>query len=80
MLDTPNQSRISIFQHFTPQSHMIYLSLILVLWYETPLRKRMGVLDTQIFKSMAREDSLVTQSIQVGTKCIVQTKHFGDFN
>ena len=35
----------------------------------------MGVFDTHILKSMAGEDILVTQLIQVGTKCIVQTKY-----
>ena len=33
------------------------------------------VLDTHILKSMAGEDISVTQSIQVGTKHIMQTKY-----
>ena len=51
------------------------VSLVSVLYYETFLRKRMGVLDAHILKSMAGEDILVTQSVQVGTKHIVQTKY-----
>ena len=35
----------------------------------------MAVLDTHILKSMAGEDILVTQSIQVGTKHIIQAKY-----
>ena len=35
----------------------------------------MGVSDTHILKSMTGEDILVTQSIQVGTKHIMQTKY-----
>ena len=35
----------------------------------------MGVLDTHILKSMAGEHILVTQSIQVGTKHIMQNKY-----
>ena len=75
MLDMTNQPRLCIFQRFPPQSHTIYLSLVSVVLFETPLRKRMGVLDTHILKSMAGEDILVTQSIQAGTKHIMQTKY-----
>ena len=34
----------------------------------------MGVLDTHILKSIARKEVLVDQSVQVGIKCVVQTK------
>ena len=47
---------------------MVYLSLVSILWYKTPLRERIGVLDTHTLKLMAGDDILVTQPIQVGTK------------
>ena len=72
---TPDQSRFFIFQHFTPQSHIIYQSLVPVLWYESPLRRRMGVLNTHILKLMARKDIFVTLLIHMGTECIVQAKY-----
>ena len=37
MLDMPNQFRLLVFQHFTPQFHIIHLSIVSVLSYNTTL-------------------------------------------
>ena len=65
MLDMTNRPRLCTFQRFPPQSHTIYLSLVSVVLFETPLRKRMGVLDTHILKSMAGED-IFSNSVDSG--------------
>ena len=48
MLDMPNQSKLLTFQHFTPQSNTIYLSLVSVLETHIKVDGRRGYFSTSV--------------------------------